>query len=211
MITAATQSPAHFALKLITAPAAEPLLLEEAKLHLRIDHAEEDSEINALIADSRECGESFTNRAFITQTWDYFLDAFPPHNGCCDEIIRLRKPPLISVTHIKYYDTNGDLQTLPPTEYVVDANSTPARIMPAYGKTWPTTRDSGISHAVEIRQVCGYGVSGSAVPSRVKRAMKLLIGHYYKYREQAISGTIINEIPMAVQNLLWPLRVVRFD
>ena len=64
-------------LKLITAPAAEPVLLADAKLHLRVDHIADDDLITSLITAAREAAEHLTGRALITQTWERVLGAFP--------------------------------------------------------------------------------------------------------------------------------------
>ncbi len=40
----------------------EPVSLAEAKLHLRVEHSDEDGYITALISSAREYAESFTNR-----------------------------------------------------------------------------------------------------------------------------------------------------
>lgn len=49
-------------LKLITAPAAEPITLAEAKLHARADTSAYDSLITALIVAAREECEHITGR-----------------------------------------------------------------------------------------------------------------------------------------------------
>src|SRR6185312_1787932 len=54
---------------LLTAPAIEPLSLDEAKAFLRVDNTDEDGVIGALIAGSRIHIEAQTRRALITQSW----------------------------------------------------------------------------------------------------------------------------------------------
>ena len=62
---------------LVTAPAAEPLTLAEAKLHLRVDDTADDALIGALITAARQHAEHDTRRALVTQTWKLALDASP--------------------------------------------------------------------------------------------------------------------------------------
>ena len=66
-------------LVLVTGPAEEPISLDEAKLYLRIglEQATEDDLLNVLIAAARSRAEERQGRAYLTQTWDLFLDAFP--------------------------------------------------------------------------------------------------------------------------------------
>jgi len=64
-------------LKLVTPPAVEPVTLDEAKAHLRLDSNEDDTYVSALIAAARERVELFLRRALITQTFEFTLDGFP--------------------------------------------------------------------------------------------------------------------------------------
>ena len=45
---------------------AEPVTLEEARLHLRVDHTDEDALIGSLIIAARELAEHETGRVFST-------------------------------------------------------------------------------------------------------------------------------------------------
>lgn len=188
-------------LKLVTAPEAEPVSLAEAKAHLRVTSADEETLISALIVAAREHCEAWTHRRFVTQTWDLVLDCFPGWS------LEFPNAPLQSVTSVTYVDTAGATQTLDSSEYLVDAQTDPGRIAPAYGLHWPATRDQ--MNAVTIRFACGYGAA-AAVPSAIKAAMLLIVGHLFENREEAVTGTIIAELPFGVPALLAPYRVVRF-
>jgi len=85
-------------LKLITAPDIEPVTLDEAKNHLKIDSSEDNSLISALIVTARQLAEKETNRAFITQTWEMYLDEVGNE-------IEIPKPPLQSIVSIKTIST----------------------------------------------------------------------------------------------------------
>jgi uncharacterized phiE125 gp8 family phage protein len=101
-------------LKLVTPPEVEPITLEEAKSHLRIDTDAEDVYVSALITAARERVELFLRRALATQTFEYTLDGFP------SGVIDIPRPPLQSAGDIKYLDTGGNERTLPPELYVED-------------------------------------------------------------------------------------------
>jgi len=94
-------------LKLKTAPSVEPFSLDEAKLHLKVDSADDNALISALITTTRDLAERETKRAFITQTWKLYLDEPPAE-------IEIPKPPLQSVESIK---------TISAVESTVDQNS----------------------------------------------------------------------------------------
>lgn len=130
----------------------------------------DDPGLTALIKAMRIAAEGMTRSAFVTQTWDMFLDQFPNWE------MTIPKPPLQSVTSITYTDTNGVEQTLASDQYLVDTSTSPARITPAFGMIWPVTRWQ--TNAVKVRFVCGYGSAG-AVPEGIKLWMKVRMMHYF--------------------------------
>jgi uncharacterized phiE125 gp8 family phage protein len=144
------------ALKVITPPAVEPITLAEAKLHCRVDGTDENTLISGLIQAAREHIENILlKRALVTQTLEYVISAFP-----CGDIL-LPRPPLQSVTSIKYTNSAGAETTIAPADYIVNSDCSPGLVTPAYGKYWPsaTLRSSG---GIRIRYVAGYGTSVAA-------------------------------------------------
>jgi hypothetical protein len=65
------------ALKINTAPAAEPISTDEAKMHLRVDASDEDMLIQSYIKAARQHCEGVLNRQLVTATWELWLDNFP--------------------------------------------------------------------------------------------------------------------------------------
>ena len=192
----------------VTAPTVEPLTIAAAKLQVRLETTADDPLVLDAIRAAREYCESFADISAATTTWRLTLDAFPiggewtwgvqganpdtPWSGYgAAGLIRVPRPPLQSVTTIKYVDLNGTLQTLASTEYRVDADSMPARITPEYGKIWPVTRP--VIGAVQVNYVAGY----TTVPEKVLQAIRLLFAAYYERREP--TPTELN----SAHNLLW--------
>lgn len=159
----------------------------------------EDGLLSGLIAAAREDCEKFQNRAFITQTWELWLDAWPSK-----DYIKLPLPPLQSVTSIKYYDVDDTEYTFydsENTDYIfIDTKSEPGWVVLNYGEGWPDAMLRP-ANAVCVTFVAGYGAA-SAVPRNVKQAMLLLIGNWYENREAVVIGTISSELPLAVDRLL---------
>jgi uncharacterized phiE125 gp8 family phage protein len=182
--------------------------VEEAKLHLRVAHNDDDNLIYGLVSAATEFAQEKSKRQFITATYDLKIDYFPPGDeyfldsagiGYLGQEIILPRPPLASVTSITYVDPAGATQTLSPSVYTVDISESPGRIRLAYGQSWPSTLDHPGS--VTVRYVCGYG-GPSSVPSSAKAAMLLYVGHLYENRELAITGTIITKVPLAFESLI---------
>jgi uncharacterized phiE125 gp8 family phage protein len=185
-------------LRLATPPALEPVTLAEAKEHLRVLHGAEDALIGRLIKAVREHAEPSTGRAFITQTWDFWLPAFT-RSG----LIELPRPPLQAVTWVKYLDRDGVEQTVDPVDYVVVAPGLVGTVQPAPDADWPATQRH--PQAVSIRFTAGYGPAPADVPEDLRNAMLMLIEHLYHNRG-ASTEAALKATPTGVDALLGPHR-----
>ncbi|MBC7860292.1 MAG: phage head-tail connector protein [Burkholderiaceae bacterium] len=172
-------------LKLITGPASEPITTAEAKAHLRVDGADDDAYIGALIAAARQGAEHITGRALMPQTWEATFERF----SCA---LRLPNPPLVSVASVKYLDGAGALQTIDPAIYEINDYAEPVEIRRAHGATWPATLCH--ENAVVVRYACGYA-NAAAVPQEIKAWMLLRIGLLYGSREPVVIGAPVAEMP----------------
>lgn len=188
--------------QLVSAPQSEPITLDEAKAHLRIeyDFTDDDALIQALIKAVRQHTETITNSLFINQTWKLVLDHFP--EGA--DPITIRRRPITDISAIEYIDSDGALQTL--ASFQKDLDGFVTRVMPAINENWPATREQ--MNAVEIRFTAGYENTEEAIPQTLKQAMLLLIGHYYENREDSITGISMQNIPMAYEALVGANRLM---
>ena len=178
-------------LQLVTPPAGEPVSLAEAKQHLRVDGGDDDLLIGSLITAARQAAETKTGRQLITARWKLVLDAFPGPSlmqsatgasfSLPGHAILLAKCPVQSAVSIEYLDMNGTTQVMPASDYVLDAACEPARLTPAFGKTWPPTLPQ--MGAVSVTFDAGYGTA-SAVPEGLKSWIKLRVGSLYGHREE---------------------------
>jgi hypothetical protein len=162
----------------------------------------EDDFLNALISAARSEAEIHQRRCLMPTTFLYTLDHFPTRywsvpNQIVNDItmtsyyipapnkflpiagIILPVYPIQSVS-ISYLDISGNLILLDPSQYTLDSNTAPARIVPAYSKAWAATRAT--VNAVRITIVAGY-TSASVVPNTTKVAIKMLAAGYYEQRE----------------------------
>jgi uncharacterized phiE125 gp8 family phage protein len=172
---------------LTTAPASEPVTIDEVKTHCRVDHDDEDLLLLEMIQSARESAEKLNGRVFINQTWTLKMDGFPGSE------IELRKLPIQSVSSVKYIDENGVLQTVSTADYVVDLSGITPRIYLAYDASWPVPRSE--PNAVRVEFVAGYGDEGSDVPANYRSWILLRVGELYAHREGTVVGTIANRLP----------------
>lgn len=225
------------ALVIVTQPTVEPISLAEAKSHLRVDSdfTADDNLIGGLIVAARQEAEQICRRALIKQTWKLAIDQFPAPNmnissanwygpqwgiapgplsvvrpeGTSGYEIYLPKAPLIRVVSVEYVDPTGVTQTLDAAAYKVDSFSQPARLVPAYGTTWPGARNE--INAVIVTYECGYGTAPTDVPQPIRQWMYLRIGALYENRESdvIVQRGALESLPF-VAGLLTPYRVLTF-
>jgi uncharacterized phiE125 gp8 family phage protein len=186
--------------KIITSATFEPISVADAGEYLRVDDLVADTALlGSLITASRQAVEQFLNRYIAEQTVE------TAYNGFSAELVL--SSPVISVTSVKYLDSNGTEQTLATNQYLVDTYSEPAVITPAYNVTYPATYP--VPNSVKVRYVVGFTSGGSPdtnpLPKPIRHAMMLIIGDLYANREgQSDKAYQINP---TVQNLLFPYRL----
>lgn len=217
-------------LKLVTPPAAEPISLFDAKLQCGFgpmddsDHVKTQAiadQLRPFIIAARRTAEQYMNRAIFNQTWIRTLDHFPlwwSADGTVNPSYRkdwpyysdfwsritidVPWPGTQSVTSIVYTAQDGTVQTLDPSQYVVDLTSEPARIVPAFGSYWPSQM-TYIPGSVVITFVAGSygdGVTVNDCPETIKAAIKLIVARLYELgRCEIIEADVI---PKAAKSLL---------
>jgi len=188
-------------LTLVTGPAQEPLTLEQAKLHARIDTDDDDKLIVELIKAARRWVETQTHRALITSTWDYSVDWNWPINNIGQQKIRLPINPVASITSIVYQDGTSPDPTLAAADYTAVLGDFNSYIVPAYNVEWPTTRC--VPEAATVRFIAGQAVG--AVDPALLMGVTMLFTHLYERRDAAVEKAL-HEIPYGVEALISPYR-----
>lgn len=167
--------------ELVTGPAAEPVTLDEAKAHLRVDGDDEDDYITSLIVAARQAAEAYTRRALITQTWRHTGDRF-------SGTVTLPHQPVQSVASVEI-----DGEALSSDAYEADTPTGRVKALAAYA-----AEDIG---GVAITYEAGYGDTASDVPQAIRQAILLMVGHLHENRES-------QEMPGMAKALLAPYRVM---
>jgi len=184
----------HHSLELVDAPLVEPITLAEAKTQMRVEHSDDDTLIERLI----DVAINYTDvtgalgKAMITQKWGQWIAPNP-------STVTLILGPVQAVTAVKYYDTDGTLQTDDYNNYQVFGTSTATTIEPKTGFNWPTTQDR--PDAIKIEYEIGYGDTAADVPAVIKHAMLVLVAHWYENRENSQMDRLDN-IPFGYEAML---------
>ena len=180
-------------------PIEEPVTLDDMRRQIGISDPSDtmrDDIIEKRIVSARRWAEQFSERAFVTQTWEYY-------GYCFKNSIRLRKD-VQSVISVKYLDNDGARQTLDSSFYDVDTVGSFIRL--AWGKEWPAHRAA--ENSIIIEYVCGYGLAVS-VPEDIKDAIKFIVGQWENYQSGIESGGRVSTVPYAAEQLLRPYRDAR--
>lgn len=193
--------------KVTTEPGGEPVTLDEAKAHIRVESSftDDDSLIGAIITAARQWAEIYLSLAIPEQTITSKRMAFANR-------MELPMTNLIGVGSVKYLDGDGVEQTLATDVYGVDDFSTPGAVYLKDGQEWPDVAVDPL--AVTITYTAGWAADGSPpdygvnVPNPIKQGILLLVGHMYENREASIVGTSAQDLPMGVTSLLYPYRTL---
>ncbi len=187
---------------LTSGPSVEPLSLDDAKLHCRVDGDAEDVLIASLILAARLHVEHCLDLALISQSWSLYLDRWPDARH-----VEIPLAPLISVDAVRLYSPTNTFVTLDPDLFVVDLASRRARIARNDGQSWPLPGRA--VNGIEIAFTAGYGTTADEVPMPIRHALRMLVAHWYEAREPVLFGENADPVPAPVASLLAPYRSLK--
>lgn len=183
-------------IRIVTAPAAYPVTIAEAKEWARIDSQDtsQDSALTMIIAAMVKHAEHLTGRAFVERTLEWNGQGF---TNC----IELPWAPLLGIDSVKYTDLDRVEQTVAASAYEVDTTSQPGRVRPTWGNYWPSIGYG--FNPVRIQYRAGYRPAGSPIdltdnsylPDQLRVWMNARIATLYDERSNLIIGAQVFAIP----------------
>ncbi len=181
-------------LQLLVPPADTPVSLAEAKAWLRVDHADDDTLIQSLIASAtgRLDGLGLLGRAILRQDW---LQTVRSPDGVW---LRLEMGPALAITGVSWVDGAGAEHVEDPAAYELVAVGEEAWVR---SDAWPTAADVARPDAIRVKYECGMADTPANVPSEIKTAILLLVAHWYEHRE-AVAESAMAEVPVGVGDLI---------
>lgn len=175
-------------------PAGLAYPLKPVKAHLRINgYDDENSSVAAYISAAVDDIKRWT--WIDLQSTDYVAKM-----DCWETNIQIKQKPITEITSIKYYDVNGDLQTMVlNTDYHVSLHGNYARIQ---FENTPTLRDQPFDN-IEITFKSGY-LDHFAIPDDMVDALFMLVADKFDQRQSLTTGmsSKFNDIPMSVKSIL---------
>ncbi len=187
------------ALRVITPPVGGLISLDEAKAQLRVDWADEDSHIKALIMAASQRVETMTQRRFLSQDLEWVRDDWRdpmvlPIAGATD-------CQGLRIDQVSYVDLTGETLVLDPSQYWVRPAGVTLSVVKRWYVIWPWLGDGAERIVIKVH------VEGAAagVPDEARHAVKLLVAHWYQHRE-AVVGVENRDssapLPLGVSDLL---------
>lgn len=171
-------------IEILVPPPVYPVTLAEMRAWLRLDASgspethPDDALIEGLIAGVTDQCERATCRAFIEQT----IRLTTGYWGICG--IELKRPPLIGLIRVQYYDADNVLQNLAASNYILVTGGMVPKLQLASGQSWPEVY--GREDAIMITYTVGYEGTGSPVgdyrvnvPQTIKTAIKMGVQALY--------------------------------
>ena len=187
---------------IVIIPPAPVVTLERAKQHLRVDAADDDALIAAMIAavtNHLDGPQGWLGRSLGIQTLEARFSIFD-----LPRRLVLPFPPSIELVSVKYLGVD-DVERVADLE---DLELLGAEIVPA-GSMLPWEGCSVRREAIRVRYKAGY----AELPPAIAAAILLMVGDLYANREGVIAGASAAAIaiPMSTtaEALLGPFRVFR--
>lgn len=193
--------------RVVTGPTVEPVRLNDVLDHLRLSESDHEPQIASLLQAARERIEEIIGRSLVQQTRAVQYPDWPGGG-----VLELPYPPIQSVTHVKYTDTDATEYTLSTDDYSVDTYSEPGRVVLKYGETWPSVQLHQADYPIVITYVAGYDDDGSSppdyranIPAPIVAAIKMEVELRYDRPPEAYA----KQLKDAIDALLTPYKVWR--
>lgn len=180
-----------------TAPTAEPLTLDEAKLRAGLDWADGDPRddlMNDFIRAARAYVEQRTAHAIPSQAQQLFYDNTGVAVGTWFAVPGPSQP--IASTTVTSIDTANAEHVLDPAAYTVDRNRGLVQLV------GPLPTDVRALEGWRVDLMCG--TDAAALDPELKQVIGLLVAHYATLGRDLASITPALEIPLGFEDAIAP-------
>ena len=194
----------------------EPVSLDDAKLHLRVDGTADDDLISSMITSARTSCERRMQRSILPQSWmltqSSFRHPWADHRAhalhglgfasgwyqarwhAAPDSILLPHPPIRAVTSVTYLDETVQRVTLDPSAYRLAVIGEMLAMLRPVGAPWPCTARE--PDAVVVTYDAGWE-DPEQIPSPIISWIKLRLGALYENREEYAAGQPVPELGFA--------------
>lgn len=182
-----------YAWKQKTRPTLQALGLAQAKTHLSIGHCDDDDNITDDIAAALKVAEEFTGRVFGPRSFTLTVKCWP-----CDGVIRFPVEPVLSITTVKFSDTDNVVQTVDSSQWRTWLDASPPVLRFISGFTFQSLSIDEIA-PIEIEFVAGE----TDIPATLRKAIQLTLGYWQQFPGgEPTSGQNSRGLPAGAISLL---------
>ncbi|MEL6435764.1 MAG: head-tail connector protein, partial [Pseudomonadota bacterium] len=126
-------------------------------------------------------------------TWRYYISN-PRHAA------RINRYPVIGITDAIGYDTSGNASALSASDITLDHRTRPADL--SVNADVSSQAANGLDVDIEF----GFGDLGVDVPEPIKRAILVLVAHWYAFRAEVMPSQQPVSLPAQYDRLIAPYR-----
>lgn len=155
----------------LTEPTTEPITLQEAMDHLRVDDSTDAGLIDAMLSAARDACERYCNRAWAQADFIETFERFPADGRG----IKLTDPGAVAIIGIEYLDSAGTPSTISASSLSLDEDIG----IIDYAADWPA------GSRVKVSYTAGPDAGASTPelpPPSVVVAIKLILTDFYENR-----------------------------
>jgi uncharacterized phiE125 gp8 family phage protein len=207
----------YAALRVVVPPTTEPIDIDTARQHCRVDSDYDDNLLAMYITSARLWAEAFLNRALFTQQLQLNVTWAPPPTATplvpqslivfplnwpplVKRPIELPRAPTVSVEGIQWGPL-GDMQPADPDDYDLNLG-----VEPGYVSVKPQLLPQIPQQSMIINYTSGYDDSDpDAVPMPIRHAILMLTAFLYEHR-----GDVAAEMPPVPALLMQQYRLWTF-
>lgn len=207
----------YASLRVLTPPASEPVSIDLARQHCRVDADYDDTLLGMYVTSARMWAEAFLNRALFTQQLQYSVTWAPPPTATplvpqslivfplnwpplVKRPIELPRAPTQSVQQITWGPLD-DMQVADLDDYTLNLN-----VEPGYVSVNPQLLPQIPQQSMVIDYTCGYAdADPTAIPTPILHGILLLTAFLYEQR-----GDVGADMPAFARNLMQPYRLWTF-
>ena len=177
----------------ISGPVENPVTLDECKADCRVEFNDEDGLISAYIDAATRAASEVTSKKLVNETWRLSTPNF------CVNKIEIPFVDVSSIESVSYYDLDDNLQTIAVNQFYKYDYETKTVLEAKDTLSIPSLKKR--NDALQVEFVTGYGPSAASVPATIKKAIRLIVAHWYQNREDTSEKTL-SSIPMGADTLL---------
>ncbi|MDR2464066.1 MAG: head-tail connector protein [Holosporales bacterium] len=177
-------------LKLLESSPVLAVSVSKVKMHLRIDHSEDDYRIKLLIEAATTLAEQEIGQTLLTKVWKKHCIALPTKDGFGR--INLLYPPLKQIISIGEIFNKESIR--PVRRYIVEDEHTTPSILVASKEG-----------RFEVIYQAGFGDKATDVPSPIRQAILAIVADLYDRKENCLAENSTAKIllsPYKINNVL---------